>query len=63
MGFPRYLLAGLLSELGSIAGVKQEGRERPVHKLDVQKPKIEVLRSVNGSNFTRIWGATTELFD
>jgi len=24
---------------------------------------IEGLRSGNGSNFTRIWGATTELFD
>lgn len=36
--------AAFLSELGSIAGVKQEGRERPVHKLDVQKPRIRVLR-------------------
>lgn len=32
--------AAFLSEFGSLAGVKQEGRERPVYKLDIQKPRI-----------------------
>lgn len=48
--------------------MKQEGRERPVHKLDVQKPSRKspfFLRSGNGSNLTRPHQpcATTELFD